>query len=55
MLFNFFDGPIPVMKNLVDQMDPVDLVRVSLQSVRADKAMKRCGNNLKNEQICGSF
>ncbi|CAL2028340.1 unnamed protein product [Caenorhabditis brenneri] len=43
MPFNFLGFPFPVMKNLVDQMSPVDLVRVSLQNVYADNALKACG------------
>ncbi|EGT36847.1 hypothetical protein CAEBREN_03667 [Caenorhabditis brenneri] len=43
MPFNFMKFPYPVKQNLVDQMSNVDLVRVSLQSQKADNALKECG------------
>ncbi|CAL2028338.1 unnamed protein product [Caenorhabditis brenneri] len=41
----FLNFPYPVRKNLVDQMTKTDLVRVSLQSHKADMALKDCGKN----------
>ncbi|CAL2048846.1 unnamed protein product [Caenorhabditis brenneri] len=41
----FLNFPYPARKNLVDQMSKTELLRVSLQSTQANKALQECGKN----------